>query len=260
MGSVDLALWLLVMGVEAAIVVLLLRGRVYKRFPIFTLYLVSTLLSDLIGIFVRTRMPNLYFRLYLDEMPLDFALQFGVLVELAWSVLRPLRTSLPKWTLLAIAVLILLAGVAVWPLTRTLVMHDLAQQWHMLLRLQQTFSALRILFFVVLAGGSQLLSLDWRDRELQIATGLGFYSLVSLAVALIHAQMPRVAHYHPIDQVMIGSYLCALAYWMVSFLQKEAPRQEFSPQMQSFLLRVSGVAHANRIALENHSLPGDRHH
>jgi hypothetical protein len=216
-------------------------------------------LSDLLGFFVHARMPDSYYvQLYIYEMPVDFALQFCVIVELAWSVLRPLRASLPRWTLPALAILILLAGAAAWPLTRNLLMRDLAPQWHLLLRLQQTFSALRILIFVVIAGGSQLLSINWRDRELQIATGLGFFSLVSLAVALIHAQMSRVAHYHPIDQVMTGSYLCSLAYWLVSFAQKEAPRQEFSPQMQSFLLRVSGVAHANRVALENHSLPGDR--
>ena len=43
-------------------------------------------------------------------------------------------------------------------------------------QLQHTVSILRILFFLVLAGGSQLLSIGWRDRELQVATGLGFYS------------------------------------------------------------------------------------
>jgi hypothetical protein len=155
-------------------------------------------------------------------------------------------------------VLILLAGAAAWPLTGKTVMSHLDPQWHLLLSLQNTVSILRLLFFVVLAAGSRLLSLGWRDRELQIATGLGCYSLVSLVVALLHAQMHNVANYHPVDILMPLSYVCSLGYWLLSFLQKEVPRQEFSPQMQSFLLRVSGVAHANRIALENHSLPGDR--
>jgi hypothetical protein len=201
--------------------------------------------------------PDRFLKWYLYEMPLDCVLQFGVLVELAWSVLRPVRAALPRWTVLVLAGLILLGGVAVWPIAGTTVMHDLAPQWHLLLRLQQTFSILRVLFFVILAAGSQLLSLSWHDRELQIATGLGFYSLVSLATGLLHAQMPHVANYHRIDQLMIAGYLCALVYWAVSFLQKEAPRQEFKPEMRNFLLTVSGAARTGRIALQDNRLHGN---
>jgi hypothetical protein len=137
-------------------------------------------------------------------------------------------------------------------------MHGLPQEWHYILRLRQTSSILQVLFFVVLAAGSQLLSLSWHDRELQVATGLGFYSLVNLAVSLLHAQMPQIAHYHEIDQLLPASYLGALVYWGVSFLQKEAPRHEFSPQMRSFLLTVSGAARADRISLQENGLHGDR--
>jgi uncharacterized membrane protein len=116
------------------------------------------------------------------------------------------------------------------------------------MRLQQTTSILRILFFLVLAGCSQLLSLGWRNRELQVATGLGFYSLVSLAVAMLNTHYAMGSQYTRLHQVVVASGLCSLLYWLFSFAQKEAERREFSPQMQSMLLAVAGTARNTRIA------------
>ncbi|MGA2251271.1 hypothetical protein [Terracidiphilus sp.] len=264
MNQLDLALWFTILGVEIVLAVLLIRGRLYKLLPVFSLYLLWTIVSDIGMMIVQRRFQNSFDRVLMYELSLDAALQFGVLMELAWSVLRPLRTALPRWTVLAIGLLILGVGVLVWPLAGFIVQHNailngLAQQYRVFLQLEQTFSILRILFFVILAAGSQLLSLSWRDRELQVATGLGLYSLVSLATALIRAQMSIMSHtYHHLDQVVSISYLGSLGYWAVSFVQKEAPRQEFSPQMQTFLLTVSGAARAGRIALQDNNLPGNR--
>jgi hypothetical protein len=117
--------------------------------------------------------------------------------------------------------------------------------------LQETFSILRILFFLGLAGCSQLLSIGWRDRELQIATGLGFYSLVSLAVWMHHSGQATGPQYHLLDQMVSVSYVCSLAYWLVSFATKEAERREFTPQMQSLLLAMAGTARGARVALND---------
>ena len=243
---------------QVGLVVLLIWRRAYKRLPLFSIYILWCLFSDSLGLLLSTHFASLYPRFFLYEMPLDSVLQFSVLVELAWSVLKPLQSALPRWTVPGIAILILIAGAAVWPIAGTTVMHGLPQEWHLILRLRQTASLLQILFFVVLAAGSQLFSISWRDRELQVATGFGFYSLVNLAASLIHAQMPQVTHYHRVDQILSASYFCTLVYWAVSFVQKEAPRQEFTPQMRSFLLTVSGAAHAGRIALQDNSLRGNR--
>jgi hypothetical protein len=122
----------------------------------------------------------------------------------------------------------------------------------------QTTSILRILFFLALAGCSQLLSIGWRDRELQVASGLGFYSLVSLAVAMLHTHQNMGPLYSHLQQVVVASYICSLLYWAVSFSQKEAVRREFSPQMQSLLLSVAGTARATRTALADSAVAKDR--
>ncbi len=122
-------------------------------------------------------------------------------------------------------------------------------EWRLLLHLQQDISILRVLLFLVLAGCSQLLSIGWRDRELQVATGLGIYSLVSLAAALMHTHQSMESHFYLLDRIVLASYLLSLLYWVFSFAQKEAKRREFTPQMRDLLLAMAGTAKATRIAL-----------
>jgi len=198
------------------------------------------------------------FRIYLIGLAIDSLFQFGVLIELSQSILRPLAKLLPRWTPLAFAILIALICAAIWPLAKTPSFNDYSSQGRMLIHLQQTFSILRILFFLGLAGSSQLLSIGWRDRELQVATGLGFFSMISLSVSLAHAHQPLGDSYHLLDQVVAGSYVCSLLYWAYCFVQQDAKRREFTPQMQNFLLAVAGTARSTRISLADSNSRDDR--
>jgi hypothetical protein len=176
-------------------------------------------------------------------------LQFGVLVELAWSVLRPIRLSLSRRALIPVGLLVVAAGAAIWPFAGIHGLANYSAAWRNLLHVQQTTSILRIVFFLALAGCSQLLSIGWRDREMQIATGLGFYSLISLAVALLRNHQAMGPIYGALNQVVAASYVCSMAYWVFSFAQQEAERREFTPQMQSFLMAVAGSARSTRLTL-----------
>jgi hypothetical protein len=101
-----------------------------------------------------------------------------------------------------------------------------------------------------------VLSIGWRDRELQIATGLGFYSIVSLLVTLIHSHQTWSPQYHWLDLASSIGYLGSLTYWVLSFATKEQKRKEFSPQMQQLLLLMGGGARADRMSLGD--LPSER--
>jgi len=115
--------------------------------------------------------------------------------------------------------------------------------------MQHTSAILRVLFFLLLASLSHLLSIGWRDRELQIATGFGFFSLVSLAVTFVHPPQGALQIYALLNSLVIISFLCSLLYWVYCFLHAEAPRREFTPQMRSMVLALAGTAHTTRIAL-----------
>jgi hypothetical protein len=247
--GLDIALWLAYIVVEAGVVGMLIYRRVWRILPVFCCYCAWDILSN-IGAYVSSQhFPTSYFRVYFAETILDSALQFCVLVELAWSVLRPVRSSLPRSSLAVLSALILAAGAAIWPFAAITGVAHVNRQGLLMLQLQHTVSILRILFFLLLAGGSQLLSIGWRDRELQVATGLGFYSLVTVAISIVQTHQSTRPQYIRLEQFVVISFLVSLVYWFVSFAQKTAERREFTPQMQSFLLTVAGAAHSSRVAL-----------
>lgn len=245
-------LWLGYVLAEAIVIVLLVAKRVKRLLPIFTIYCVWDLLVNVGNYPVRYYLPNQYLNFYVVETAIDSALQFCVLVEVAWSVLRPIRASLPRKTILMIIGGILVLGACIWPFSA--IHQDMAPSGLFLMHLLQTVSILRILFFVSLAGFSQLLSLSWRDRELQVITGLGIYSTFSLAVTMYHTHQTGTEQNVLLNQIVIASYICSLVYWVICFSQQEQERKEFTPQMQNLLLAMAGVARADREALAKRSV------
>lgn len=251
--SLDGVLWLTASVAETAVIALLLRSRAWRTFPVFLLYGVWTLFSNAASYAVLWHFglfSSEYATAYFAEIIVDSAIQFCVLLELGWSILRPLRPAPPRTALIPVALLILVAGAIIWPFSgfsgAGALSHRVAEVRH----LQQTFSILRVVVLVALAGFSQSLSLGWRNREIQIATGLGFNSLVSLSVTMLIAYPSLRPDYSLLGKLVEASYLCSLLYWIVSFAQKEQERREFSPQMQSLLLAVAGAARSTRLSLE----------
>lgn len=252
--SPDSALWYAGLTLESAVILILLQRRIYRMLPVFFIYTVWTAVGDVVGVLVSHYSSHLYFRIYMTEMPIDSLLQFGVIVELAWSVLRPIRSGTPRNLFLMVVLATLVVGLAAWPVTGWTVpplAHDVHNTYRFLYRLIQTFAILRILFFFALAGFSQMLGVGWRDRELQVATGLGFYSLISVGMSTLRLQLHEIAQYRVMNRIIVISYLLSLVYWGISFLQKEAARQQFDPRMQSFLLTVAGAARTNRVTMED---------
>jgi hypothetical protein len=248
----EFALVVCSMIAELAIIVLMFRGRVFRTFPIFAFYLCWSLFSDAFLYYVRINSPANFFQIYLYQLICDSAMIFALLVEVAWSVLRPIRNSLPKYSWIGIAVLLGLGAAILWPVAGLTAPEHLLPEGRTLFILQQTPAILRAVFFLALAAFSQVLSIDLRDRELQIATGLGFYSIVSLAVTIFHIhQTSGTAIYHLMDMIGAVSYLVALLYWVYAFAKQPAERREFTPQMKSMLLAVAGAARTARIDLED---------
>lgn len=246
----EFAILVSAMAAEAAIILLMIKGRVFRSFPVFSFYLCWSLFSDAFLYFIRVDHPASFFRIYLIQLILDSAMIFALLVEVAWSVLRPIRNSLPKHSWIGIAVLLAVGALLLWPVAGFVAPPHISHLGKTLFHLQQTPAILRAVFFLALAAFSQVLSIGWRDRELQIATGLGLYSIVSLGVTFIHThQLSGTQPYLWLDRAVGVSYLVALLYWVYAFATKPAERREFTPQMQSMLLAVAGAARATRVEL-----------
>ena len=257
MSLADNVLYFAYILAEAVLVWLLFHRRVWRILPVFLAYCIWDLSSNVaIDAFVRVNQTASFYRarfiqINTVETIIDSIFLFCVLVELGWSVLRPVRSSLSRRSLIIVAALILLAGAAIWPFAAYsgLAQTVTAKEWLLMTQLQHTVSILRILFFFLLAAGSQLLSIGWRDRELQVATGLGFYSLTALAVSVLQARQTSGWQYVNLNRIVVVSFICSLVYWLVSFAQEEAERREFTPQMKNFLLAMAGAAHSTRVTM-----------
>jgi hypothetical protein len=250
--SLDNALWFAYIVAEAVLIGLLCYKRFWRTFPVFFTYCVWDISSNItVYVISRSYSPQstVYATTYFIQTVIDSLLQFGVLVELTWSLLRPLRASLSRLALVPIGVFILVAGAIIWPFASLPGIVPPEKIVHILMQLQQTVTILRIAFFLVLALCSQWLSVSWRDRELQVATGLGFYSIVSLGVAVLNTHQTTQFQYRHLNEIVIGSYIFSLLYWLYSFAHQEVARREFTPQMEKLLLAVAGAARTTRTAL-----------
>jgi hypothetical protein len=237
---------------EAVVIGLLHYRRIWRNLPVFFIYCLWALFSDSIALAITLASPKGYdLKFYFATTIIDFVMQFCVIVELAWSVLRPVRRGLSPHAIWAVAVLILGIGAVIWPFASATGIAVQSKTWHITFQLQQTVSILRVVFFIGLAACSQMLGLGWRDRELQVATGFGFYSLVSLVVAAVNARLATGSQYKQLYWVVAFSFLGSLVYWVFSFAQKEAERREFSPQAKEILMAVARSAHMTRSHLDD---------
>src|SRR6185312_3573134 len=256
--ALDTNLELISSLLQALVIALLVFRKIYKKLPLFSSYQVWLLLAYGASAAVASHYPLYYQRIFVVASLIDAAFMFCVLVELSMAVLSPLRSALPRWTVFAVAALIAVAFAVIWPFAKPAGFNALQPLSQIQVHLETTTAVLRILFFLALAGCSQWLSLGWRDRELQIGTGLGFYSFVTLSVTLLHMNLGTSNHdalqtYHMLDQVAVGGYILSLLYWAISFAQKVPERREFTPQMEGFLLALAGNARSARMALNSSS-------
>ena len=233
---------------EIVVLAQIARRRIWRTLPVFSLYMLWQFISDMTGLYFQVALSEKYFFFFITQSVVDAVLFFAVLMELSWSVLRPIRASLPKKTIFFLGILIAVGALIVWPFAGMNI-ESLTPQAQTFMHLNQTMVLLRILCFVIMAAFSQLLSIGWRDRELQIATGLGIYSIVTMVVSILDSHQSDVNKIHSYHQLVTISYLGSLIYWVLSFAAKEYQRREFSPQMQQFLVYMSGAARSGSIAL-----------
>ena len=262
--NLDTTLQLIGLVGDLGVLIVALRGKLFRITPVFCGYIAWCLLNDIFFFLIVSKYFNKfgsgYFKIYMIEMLLDSAFQFAVLVELGWAVLRPIRSSLPRYSILILTLLFVLAGAVIWPVSAHMLPPKLVGAGIFFVHAQQTIAVLRVVIFMALAGFSQLLSIGWRNRELQIATGLGFFSMCSLTIWVIHSHQVVASnpYYQLLDQIGVASYICSLAYWIISFSQQEQERQEFTPEIRSFLLAVTGASRGTRMALADSGIGSTR--
>jgi hypothetical protein len=231
---------------EISLLVVLLVRRQHRTFPVFTICIAANVLND-IGADVLLVAYSLHVAQSFDFalLPLQYLLDLAVLLEISWNVLRPVHTSLPQGSIrifVGAVVLSLLGGVVL--------AYHFGNTGNKIqdikVPLDLTVGLLRMLIFAATAGFAQLLGIGWRNKVLQLATGLSFYSAVDLIVSLVGRY---TADSRELEGVRMVAITLQLMFFLWVFTTKEVRRREFSPQMEQFLVTLAGRAKLARTAL-----------
>jgi hypothetical protein len=210
---IDKAILVLGSLLLAVLVLVLARHRTYKSYPVFFTYQVWCLLSTLASMFAVSLPPAIYLRFYLVNISIDSLSQFAVLAELGYAVAGHNRKQSPRWTL--IGLLVLPAALALRSLSTWSLPANLTDLGALLVRMQQDLPVLLLAFLLALIWWSRLQRFRWPDFALHVASGLGFYFIVCLLVAILHTHQTAGLQYRMADIAQVGSYLFVLSYWLL---------------------------------------------
>jgi hypothetical protein len=256
--TIDSAGFAIGLLLQACLCFVIFRRGLARLYPIFVIYLLLNLVEDPLGWFLHGQL-GAYRHFYFVVTILDYVLQILIVFEIAQNVLRPSRRSIPFPILPVATVAVLLCAILAASFSRggqaTGTAHLVQISMHVTLGL----AILKLLVFAALAGFAQMLGIGWKSHVLQLATGLAFYAAASLLIQISSSHISTldravyIAHLVRLSQIQSLAYNLALVFWIWAFSRNEAPRKDFTPQMQEVLVTIAQSAKRTRLSVTRSS-------
>jgi hypothetical protein len=249
--SLGIAIGLLL---QASLCFVIFRKRLARLYPIFVLYLLLNLAEDPISWLLMVG-GDAYRRYYFVVTILDYILQLLIVFEIGRNVFRPSKRSLPFPIVPVATVGILLCAIIAASFAPQVQAADAERLVQVSLQVTLGLAILKLLLFAALAAFAQVLGIGWKSHVLQLATGLAFYAGVSLLIQIssshvsITEEKGYIAHLSRLMQIQSIAYNLTLAFWIWAFSRNEAPRKDFTPQMQEVLVTIAQSAKRTRLAV-----------
>jgi hypothetical protein len=249
--SAGIALGLLL---QASLCFVIFRKGLARLYPIFVLYLLLNLAEDPIG-WLLNGGGVAYRRYYFIVTVLDYVLQLLVVFEIGRNVLRPAKRSIPFPVAPVATVGVLLCAIVAASFTRQAQAVGTEHLVQVSMQVTLGMAVLKLLVFAVLAGFAQVLGINWKSHVLQLATGFAFYAGVSLLIQISSSHVSiadreaYIAHLSRLMQIQSLAYNGTLAFWIWAFSRNEAPRKDFTPQMQEVLVTIAQSAKRTRLSV-----------
>jgi hypothetical protein len=175
-----------------------------------------------------------YVRAYWTTAVLDFALQLGVIWEIARIVMRPTGT----WVRDAKKQFILwgAAGILFAAALPFLITPPAASLLHRLEVRGNLFTSLVICELIaVVTRTSKSLGLGWRNHVMALGNGWTAWAVVAILVDGLHSYFGAELYFRQLEHARMFAYLAVLGYWMVQFWLEEPARQPISPQLRAYI-------------------------
>lgn len=221
----------------ALFLVLLIRGR-WRHFPVFTLWIAFMLVRSSVLMYLYQHEAKHWYTIVYDTgLVLDFALQLGIVLEIAWILLRPTgswvrdaRLQFAAGGLAGIAV----AGLFTWWITPPAT--SVRLMWQVRSNL---FTSMVICeLFVVMTMVANRLGLGWRNHVMAIGQGLTAWSTIMVVKTALESYLGTQHHYSQLEQVHSVTYLAAIFWITVQLWRDEPERKSISADLYQYILAV----------------------
>src|ERR1035437_4462792 len=235
LSALDFALWMANFLGNAALFAIQIYRRRSREFPVSTaLNGFQAAMSLVIYLIYQHGYSGWYFRIYWTYALLYFALQLGVIWEIARIVMRPTGSwvrDAKKQFILWGAAGILLAAALPWlvtpPATSLLDRLDV--------RVSLFASLVICELIAVVTRTSRSLGLGWRNHVMALGNGWTAWAVVAILVEGLHSYFGAQRYYSELDHMKMLAYMSALGYWMVQFWLEEPARQPISPELRAYI-------------------------
>jgi hypothetical protein len=225
------------LGHVALLFVLMFRRR-WREFPLFTGYIsFQAALTPVLFAIYKYGSSMWYSRVYWCSDVIDFALQLGVVFEVARIVLKPTGTWLRdarKQFFLGGAAGVLLAGFLAWILTPPArsTLDRLEMKGNL-------FAALLVCeLFLLISMTASRLGLGWRSHVMSIEQGFAGWIVVAVLTETLHGYFGSLHYFYILEYVHMFVYLGALAYWMVQLWRPEPDRRPIAPELRDYIVAL----------------------
>jgi hypothetical protein len=240
LSAIDLVLWGAgFLGNAVLFAILMVRHR-WREFSAFTAYIGFQATWSLV-LYAAYQYGSrvLYARVYWSATLLDFALQLGVIWEIARIVMRPtgswVRDARRQFILGGVAGLLLAAALS-W-----MISPPAATLLDCLTVRGSFFTSLVICeLFVVILLTSKRLGLGYRNHVFALVLGWSGWVMAAMLVDLLHGYYGTRLYYDALSDGRKFAYLAALGYWMHQFWKEEPARREISPELRAYILSLHG--------------------
>ncbi len=235
LSALDYVLWVAVSFGQAALLATLIVRRRGREFPVFTSLMGYYVAQSLLLYLIYRQCERIwYVRAYWTTAVLDFALQLGVIWEIARIVMRPTGT----WVRDAKKQFILwgAAGILFAAALPFLITPPAASLLHRLEVRGNLFTSLVICELIaVVTRTSKSLGLGWRNHVMALGNGWTAWAVVAILVDGLHSYFGAELYFRQLEHARMFAYLAVLGYWMVQFWLEEPARQPISPQLRAYI-------------------------
>ena len=218
--------WLLGPLLEAALLVVMVRGGARSRFPRFFAYILFQVLKSLVLFVVYQYYADNYFYAYWTGNALSVLLSLTVLDEIWRSLfhgyegIQSLGSTLFRWAC-AVMILIAIVGAA------TFQQSSADRVVTAVLALDRSMRQMQCGVFLLVLLLSRSLKNSWRDHVFGIALGFGAFAAVELALVTILSRFGD-GHIASVSLIKSVTYTAVLSLW-IGYLRRPEPVRDRMP-------------------------------